>query len=159
MKFTDLFQPGWNWLALAVVLASGGARLHAEAGQPVTIENQYVKYVLGLDGSNSAFIDKQSGTDYCDHQRGAKFAKLKKAGKEYAATSATYAVGKLQVQFGESGVTAEIGVGIEKRYFTFEVLSVSDAAVDELVFLDVPLNSPGSLARTIRILLRKSCFL
>ena len=75
-----------------------------------------------------------------------KFARLKKTGKEYVATQATYADGKLQVQFGESGVTVVIGVAIEKRYFTFETLSVSDAAVDEMVFLDVPLNIQGSLA-------------
>ncbi|MCC6821388.1 MAG: hypothetical protein IT579_11710, partial [Verrucomicrobia subdivision 3 bacterium] len=146
MKFIGLFKPGWNWLALAVVLASGGIRLNAEVGPPVTIENQYLKYIVAADGSNSAFIDKTSGTDYCDHQRSGKFASLKKAGKQYAATQATYADGKLQVQFGESAVTVVLGVGTEKRYFTFEVLSVSDAAVDELVFLNVPLTTQGSLA-------------
>ena len=119
MKLRGLLKPEWHGLALAVALALGGKRSHAEAGPPVMIENLYVKYVIAADGSNSAFIDKQSGTDYCDHQRSGKFASLKKAGKQYAATSATYADGQFQVQFGESGVTAVIGVTIEKRYFTF----------------------------------------
>jgi len=146
MNLIDVFQQCRGWLALAVALGIGGARSHAEADRPIELENQYVKHVIRADGANSAFIDKQSGTDYCDHQRIVKFARLKKAGKEYAATQATYADGKLQVHFGESGVTVVIGVAAEKRYFTFEVLSVSDAAVEELVFLDVALNSPGSLA-------------
>ena len=61
------------------------------------------------------------------------------------ASQATFSEGKLDVHFGESDVTAVIGVTLEKRYFTFEVLSVSDASVDEVVFVDVPLKVQGSL--------------
>jgi hypothetical protein len=146
MKLNNVMKRGWAWLALAAVLATGGVRLHAEGGKAIELENQYLKYVIGADGSNSAFMDKQSGTDYCDHQRSSKFARLRKSGKGFGASQVTYADGKFNVQFGESGVTAVIGVTIEKRYFTFEVLSVSEAAVDELVFLDLPLTNTGSLA-------------
>jgi len=146
MKSKGVFNHKWGWLALAAVLGTGGAGVCAEASHPVTIENQSVKYVIEADGSNAAFIDKQSGKDYATHQPGAKFARLKRAGKEYAASRASYADGRLKVLFGESGITAVIGVVTEKRYFTFETLSVSDATVDEMVFLDVPLSCQGSLA-------------
>ncbi len=146
LRYTSLFKLGWNRLALAILLGTGGSRLHAESARPIELENEYVKYVIAADGSNSGFVDKKTGTDYCDHKGAAKFASLRKAGKQYGATQATYADGKLQVQFGESGVTAVIRVAIEKRYFTFELLSVSDAAIDEVVFVDVPLNVEGLLA-------------
>ena len=146
MKLTNLFNPGWNWLPLAVIVATAATRLQAQAGRPVELENQYLKYVIAANGSNSAFMDKQSGTDYCDHQRSSKFARLRKSGKVFEASQVTHADGQLNIQFGASGVTAAIGVTSEQRYFTFEVLSVSDAAVEELVFLDVPLRSPGTLA-------------
>lgn len=146
MKLTDTFKPGCGWLALAAALATGGTPLPAEAGKPIEFENQYVKYVIGADGSNAAFLDKQSGTDYYDRQRGATFARLRKSGKQYGATQASYADGKLKVQFGEAGVTAVIGVTVARRYFTFELMELSDAAVDEVVFVDVPVNVAASVA-------------
>lgn len=132
--------------ALLAFLLNCGLTLNAETAKPVELENEYVKYVIAADGLNSGFVDKKSGTDYCDQKRAAKCARLRKAGKQHEATQATYADGKLHVQFGESGITAVIGVALEKRYFTFELLSVSDAAVDEVVFLDVPLNVEGALS-------------
>ncbi|MFO1514175.1 MAG: hypothetical protein U1F83_14885 [Verrucomicrobiota bacterium] len=143
MKSLKQFLSG---LVFAAALAAVGERLRAEASKPVEFENAYVKYVIAADGSISAFIDKQSGTDFYDRQRGAKFARLRKTGKQFGASRATYSDGKLQVQFGESGVSATIGVAIEKRYLTFELLSISDAAVDELVFVDLPLTVTNSLA-------------
>ena len=133
-------------LTQAFVLVAGVLTLNAETARPIELENEYVKYVIAADGSNSGFVDRKSGTDYCDHKGATKFARLRKTGKQYGATQATYADGKLQVLFGESGVTAVIRVAIEKRYLTFELLSVSDAAVEEVVFVDVPLSVAGSLA-------------
>jgi hypothetical protein len=138
-----------RWLALlagVAALAAGVQRLHAQAAKPVEIENQYVKYVVGADGSNVAFFDKSSGTDCCAHKEGTKFARVKKAGKDFAATQVTIADGKLSVQFGESGVRAVLAVSVERQYFTLEVLSISDETVSELVFLDVPLKCMGTLA-------------
>ena len=146
MRLNDGFKKALVLSVQAFVLVGGVSGLTSELGKPVAIENQYLKYVIAADGLNSAFVDKKTGTDYCDRKGGAKFARLRKSGKQFPASQATYADGRLQVQFGESGVTAVIGVAIEKRYITFEVLSVSDAAIDEVVFVEVPLNVEGSLA-------------
>lgn len=120
-------------------------RLNAETGKPIEIENQYVKYVIGTDGSNVSFIDKQSGTDYCLHQGTSKFAKLNKDGNEYSASAVSFSDNKLTVQFGDSGVSVVIGVTSEEKYFTFEILSISDTDVKEMVFIDVPLSCQGTL--------------
>jgi hypothetical protein len=140
------FRQGLEWLARTLVLIGGAFILHAEGSKPVEFENEYVKYVIAADGSNLAFVDRKSGTNYCDRKGDAKFARLRKAGKQFPATQVTYTDGKLHVEFGASGVTAVIGVATERRYITFEVLSMSDTAVDELVFVDLPLNLEGSLA-------------
>lgn len=151
MKLRNAWQRSFVWLALIALLALTGAPLHAETGKPIELENQYLKYVIGADGSNAAFIDKPTRTDYSDHKAGAKFARLRKSGKQFVASQVTFADGKLQVQFGESGITAVIGVAVEKRYITFEVLSVSDATADELIFLDVPLTTKGTFADKFQV--------
>ena len=146
MKLTNTLRTRWPELGLVAGLVMGATRMEAEPGQPIVLENQYVKYVIAADGANADFIDKQSGRDYGERQPATKFARLKKSGKQFGASRVAYAEDRLQVEFGESGVTAVIGVGVEPRYFTFEVLSVSDPAVEEFTFLDVPLTTQGSVA-------------
>src|SRR5512139_2297319 len=87
---------------IALALAAGVPRLNADAVRPTQIENEYVKYVIEANGSNSAFVDKMSGTDYCAGNGAAGLARLRKGGKQYEVSQAVYTDGKLQVQFGES---------------------------------------------------------
>ena len=109
----------------------------------IEIENRYVRYVIGSDGRNLHFVDKRTGKDYCVQEPGSSFARVKKAGRNYDASSVSYADGRLKVQFGESGVGAVIGVVARDRYFVLEVVSVSDEDVEELVFLDLRLTLRG----------------
>ena len=83
MKLKNSWQRNFVCLALAALLALAGTHLHAEAGKLIELENQYLKYVIGGDGSNAAFFDKQSGTDFTDHKAGAKFARVRKSGKQF----------------------------------------------------------------------------
>jgi hypothetical protein len=133
-----------------LVLAAALSGLSADPAKPVVVENQYLKFVIGADGSNSAFIDKQSGTDYCDHKGATKFARLRKGGKQYDATQVSFTDQRLSVKFGESGVTVVMKVAVEPRHFIFETLTVSDESIDELVFLDVPLKCQGSLEESFQ---------
>jgi hypothetical protein len=146
MRSSTGFQRRLLCLALGCVLAVNIPCSHAEQGKLIEIENRYVKWVVGEDGAIAAFIDKQSGADYALHQEGARFARVAKAGKVYASTQVALADGKLSIRFGESGITAVLGVATRERYFTLETLSISDEAVTELVFVDVPLKCQGTLA-------------
>ena len=110
----------------------------------ITIENEYARYVIGSDGANLHFIDKQTGADYCVTEPKSSFARVKQAGQEVNASAASYTDGRITVRFGESGVSAVIGVTAKERYFVFEVLSVTGEQVEELVFVDISLTVQGT---------------
>ncbi|MCL5006460.1 MAG: hypothetical protein M1404_07970 [Acidobacteria bacterium] len=107
---------------------------------PVAIETDYVRYVIGPAGQNLHFIDRQSGKDYCLQDSGLSFARVKINGRDYQASKVSSAGGQLTVHFGESGVSALLKVTARKHDFVFEVVSISNAHVEELVFLDLRLK-------------------
>ena len=135
----------------------------------ISIENEYTRYIIGSDGTNLHFIDKRTDTDYCVREPKSSFARVTKAGQEFNASEASYDIriggrvreggvghsdtdcphlppnpppeyGRITVRFGESGVSAAIGVATKERYFVFEVLSVTCESVDELAFVELPLT-------------------
>jgi len=105
-----------------------------------TLENEYLKYVIGANGCNLQFIDKQDGKDYCGGNKSHPFARLLKDGKSVAASGVAYADGLLKVRFGDSGITAVIRPTILEHYIIFEVLSVSPDGAEALTFADIPLT-------------------
>lgn len=132
---------------LAVLnLAAGLARpfAAAEPEEAMKIENEYARYVLGADGTNQHFIDRQTGTDYGLQEPRVPFARIRQAGREIPASAAAYADGRLTVDFGASGVRAEIGVTAEPHYFVWEVLSLTGEGVEEFNFVDLPLTLRGA---------------
>jgi len=110
----------------------------------ISIENEYVRYVIGSDGTNLHFIDKRTDTDYCVQEPKSSFARVKQSGKEFNASEATITEGQITVCFGESGVSAVIEVTEREHYFVLEVLSVTGEQVEELVFIDLPLTLQGT---------------
>ena len=133
------------FVGVFVVVAAGAVAQTEGQNAAITLENDCVKWVIGADGRNLQFVDKQSGQNYVNEQAGSFFASGNKDGKAINASKATYENGKLSLTFGDSGVRAEIGVTIEKRSFRLEVLSVSGSGVQELAFADVPLTLKGKL--------------
>jgi hypothetical protein len=110
----------------------------------ITIENEYAQYIIGSDGTNLHFIDKRTDMDYCVQKPESSFAHVRKAGKVFNVSESSYADGRITARFGESGVSAVIGVTAKERYFVFEVLSVAGEQVEELVFLDLSLAVKGT---------------
>jgi hypothetical protein len=102
------------------------------------LENEYVRYVIGADGLNLHFAAGRTHKDYCVH--GVPFARVTKAGKTYDASAVSSRNGRIEVEFGVSGIRAAIGATVKKHCFTLEVLSVSDELADELTFVDVQLT-------------------
>jgi len=114
-----------------------------EGGQ-IEIKNDFARWVIGDDGQNLRFVDESTGDDYCARSPVSYFARIKKAGQEFNASAASHADGQLAVHFGKSEVSALLKVIIERHYFILEVLSVSDAQVEEMAFFDIPLTLRGS---------------
>jgi len=108
----------------------------------IELRNQYVNYIIGADGVSLHFIDRRSGEDYCRHDPDRALARIRMGEKTWEASAASYASGKLTVRFGDSGVSALVGVRTYINYFVLEVLSISNEDVDELTFIDLHL-APG----------------
>jgi hypothetical protein len=130
-------------LALLVVLSGTGSLQAAEPEGACTLENQYIKLVIGADGSNRQLVDKRDGRDYCGGNQKSRFATIKKAGKSYGSSRATGAEGRLTVEFADSGVEAVITVKAEPKYLVFEVVAVRGEP-EELTFVNLPLTLKGT---------------
>lgn len=107
----------------------------------ITLENEYVQYVIGSDGTNRHLIDKRTDTDHCAPS---PFARISKADHTYDATGVSHTDGRLTVHFGDSGVRATIGVTTKEHHFILEVLSVTGDRVEEFTFLDLSFNPQSS---------------
>ena len=119
------------------VTSLGTFFLPSFGGKPVTIENQFVKYVIGGDGRNLSFTGKQTGIDYIAGLPKSKCANVKKNGRVYEASSVSFADGLLTIGFGRSKCSAVVRVSTKTHYFVFEVESISGDA-DELAFVNLP---------------------
>ncbi len=131
---------------ISILITFGNlSHLMAQNSKPVEIESKYAKYVIGVDGTNLHFIDKQATKDYCLLKPATKFAHLTKNGTEYYASSVVFRDGKIEVQFGSSDVSAVIEIISNPDYFSLKVLSISDTTIEKLTFLDIPLDCQGKV--------------
>jgi len=115
---------------------------HAQPSS-VTLENDCFRYVIGSDGRNQHFIDKLTGTDYCDHSAESYCARIKKDKKEYNASFVSYDGNKLRMEFAGTGIKAVLQTTVYSKYIKLEVTSVEGGAVESFVFLDIPLTLKG----------------
>ena len=124
----------------------------------VTLENQFVKYIIGDDGRNLCFINKRSGIDYLAAEPPSRCARARKGGVAYEAKTVARAEGRLIVLFGDDIGKAVVNVTATQRHFVLEVESVS-GDIEELAFVNLPTSlqakddesfSAGVLALNLR---------
>ena len=107
-----------------------------------SLENQYVRYVVGPDARCLHFLDRQSGHDYCGGQ--AAVARVKKGGKLHAATAAEVHDGRLLLKFGDSGVQVVLQGIAHSKHIVLEVAAVVGEGIEQLTFIDLPLALHGT---------------
>src|ERR1043166_4402536 len=133
-------------LFLLPLLALFGCREMPQARPGTTggviFENKYVRYEIRADGRNEHWVDRRTGRDYAVPNT--PCARVKKGGKDYHVTAATFKDGLLTTEFGEANVEARIRVSIKKTYLLWEVASLNGTGVEEFVFADVPLTLKGT---------------
>jgi len=138
----------FQWLICVAILVTIPG-FEGEANMTIELKNEYVKYVIGSDGKNLQFIDQRTGTDYCVEDSKSACAQVRISGQYHDASSASYSNGRIDLEFGESGVSAVMGVAEENNYLTFEVLSLDDSSaegkVEEFVFANIQLTLQGTL--------------
>ena len=109
---------------------------------PIFIENNHFKYEIAKDGRNLQFRDKATGVDYLYADSVSYCASIMQGGKEHHVTSVSFKNDLLFLDFGNSGVTAEIRIEKANDHITMDVVSVI-GTVESLTFINVPLKLEG----------------
>jgi hypothetical protein len=114
------------------------AAVAAPAQTPIVLENAHVRYSISSDARNLAFVDRATGVDYL--KPGASpCASARRGGKDFAATAAALANGRLTLKFAAAEAEAVVRVEPRSSYIRLTVESIK-GEVDSLVFLNVPLT-------------------
>jgi len=134
---------------LAFVLAVGAAATPTAAASTkpqmaVTLESSLARYVISVDGRTVGFQDRRTGKEYCAGSL--PFATARRGKVHFRSTRCTHKSGRLTVGFGDSGITAVFQAKAKGRYFVFEVVSVSDPAVEEMRFARLPVTLSQSVS-------------
>jgi len=125
-------------LSLLMVL-SGEARAEQEKGV-ITMETDYVKYVITAHGKNLHFIDKLSNTDLLKHASNSVIASIKIGSQRHPASSVSRTDDRITMKFGDTGVEAVIKITTRKYYLVFRVQSLTGKNVESFTFVSIPLT-------------------
>jgi len=126
-------------LILNVILVSGCSD---EPADTIVIESNSFSYEIGRDGRNIHFTDKSSGIDYLDFGHPSYCATLNADGQNHIVTNVTIKGNILNLEFGNSGTTAEIKLRKKDGNVILRVESVTGPA-DALTFINIPLSLEG----------------
>lgn len=112
------------------------------SSEDVILETDYFKYWIAGDGRNVHFLDKESGEDYLDTKADSKCAYIEVEGNRHDVTSIFYDEACLKMEFGETGVQADLKISKTGGGVTLKVVSVT-GELESLTFLNIPLTLEG----------------
>jgi hypothetical protein len=128
--------PAITWVSASEVPSC--ARVAAQ--KPIILENDDVRYVVGADGRNRTFMDKQNGRDYCVRGPEYTFLSIGMGGKTYQPSACSFSNGELTVEFQQAGVRVVSVVTTRPHYFTIEVKAVEGEGVEQLTLSNLRLD-------------------
>lgn len=138
-------------LRRSLALAAGGlpnrSAGNTEASrQTATVETQYFRLALGVDGTTRSFIEKGGGQNWLRPGEARPFARIRRAGTYTSASSLTLSADRMLLSFAPTDVHVVLNVLAHGEYLVLEVHSIVGAGVQELVFVDVQLALDGTLS-------------
>ncbi len=113
------------------------------AEDDVVLENEFIRYTVSPGGKNLGFVDRATGFDYLRREAISVCALVRQSGKEFPASSAALADGRLTLRFGDAGVEAVLKIEPRTSWIRLTVESVKGPEIESLVFLNVPLTLKG----------------
>lgn len=122
-------------------------------GSGILIENSSLKYIIGKDGKNKAFIDKATGKDYLDKSESRSFMSISKDGTIYGASSIEQFGDTLKVRFETIDATATVKMQTRDNYCTFELIDLDKKDIDKITLAELSISitdSVGSLVSVTR---------
>ncbi|MBU6399504.1 MAG: hypothetical protein KGS61_04235 [Verrucomicrobia bacterium] len=115
----------------------------AFAQSPMVIGNAHFEFGISPDGKDLRFVDRATAKDHLRPGATSPCALVRREGKEFPATSASLANGRLVLGFGGCGVQATLRVEPRPDYVRLTVDSLTGGDIESLVFLNVPLALNG----------------
>ncbi len=131
----------------AMTCTQSGMPSILDDGDTIVIENESARLTVGKDGATRSFQDVRKNSEYLDLRIPVYFMSARRGNVEFGSSRIARQGANLDVKFGGSGIEARVRVGVEKGYFTFEVLSVNQTNLDELILVDLPLTISERVAR------------
>jgi hypothetical protein len=113
------------------------------------VENACLRYGVSADAHNVCFQEKAGEEDLLGVGASSSCARIRKGGRVFEASNVSAAGDRWTVAFSGTDVEVVLAARAEAHWLEFEVLSVRGEGVEELVFLDVPLNTNGTLDETV----------
>ncbi len=120
------------WASLVAIPAVGATG--QQAPTVMGVESEFLRIAVNADGQIVEFVDRQRDDNRC--AAGKPLARVKKQGKSYASSKATFSDDLLTLDFGPANVSATLRVKVMKRYVTVEVVSVSSEQIETGQFLE-----------------------
>lgn len=115
------------------------------AGEGLVMETEFMRWELDGAGHTLVLLDKTSGLNIAVQDKAVPFCRVRKGDATHEVSSVTSEGETIHAIFGTSGIEAIFRAERLPRYFILSVLSLNDADVDEMTFIDVPLNLKGTL--------------
>ncbi len=131
-------------LAAAALIAGQALAQNATDGRANVFANACLRYVVGEDGKNLAFVDLASGKDYLRAEPASHIARAKLAGEWHDAARVASQGEAVRVGFAGTDATATIKMAAHDRHLVFEVTDAS-GAIEELQLLNLQLTLQGRL--------------
>jgi len=117
----------------------------------VILENKYLKWIIDDKGFSKIFLDKSSGRNYLDFEEQGPFTEVIKGGKRYWPSLVKPSGDGLKVIFDEVKVECCLRVEILEDYIVFELFSISNQDIDELILCRIPLIIRENIGRLLNI--------
>ncbi|HZH74151.1 MAG TPA: hypothetical protein VFD91_16770, partial [Mariniphaga sp.] len=118
-----------------------------EKNQNIVIENDNFRYVIGKDGKNLQFTEKQTESDLLFKDTTSHCAYIIKAGQQHALTDAGFQNDTLYFDFKPVDFSAKVLVTRNEDHVNFKVIDVKGQA-DEFNFINIPLVLEGMTSET-----------
>jgi len=130
-------------LVFGVILV--GTVAAVEVNEPMVFETSFFRFAVDPNGYNQSFLDKKTDKDYLarDSQT---FALISRGGQTEPASTCVRTGDLIAFVFGPSGAKVVLRAIPKANYIVFEIVSVSDPAIDEVCFAAVRLDLPGRVS-------------
>ena len=116
---------------LVVAGLCGANAARARGADDVTFQNRLARWTIGADGRARSLVDKPAGRQWLV-EKPPSFTFIKKGGRYHDATSIVRDGEAMKVVYGQSGVTARLGVTVRPQYLVIRLLEVKGGPVEQL---------------------------